>query len=123
MKNIILSTVLVLLVSGCADKKIILVPSNTYYPTFPTKDFQKSEKYSLEVWEEQEDVNGTIKKYLVADKYEAFGFIRNTKELRSNYNLLLNRIKLFNNKIKKLNTEQKNKKPIEVNDVNLEDLQ
>ena len=108
MKKIILSSVIVFLISGCADKTVILEPQNTYIPTFPTKDFNLSKKYKIKVWEEQEDVNGTTVKYLVADEKEALGFIKNTKKLRSHYNTLLEKLKKFNAQIIERN-KNKNK--------------
>jgi hypothetical protein len=103
---------------GCSDKRIILVPQTEYYPTFPTKDFNQSEKYKIDMWVETEDVNGTTKTYLVAEKIPMMSFIRNTKELRSNYNLLLKKLNEFNEEIKNQNKIQNEKKPIEVDKVN-----
>jgi len=117
MKKIILGIIMVIFISGCADKRLILVPQSSYMPTFPTQDFQKSEKYSLDMWEEQEDVNGTTIKYLVAEEKPMKGFIRNTKILRSNYNLLLRKLNEFNNNIKEQNRIQNEKKPQEVQSI------
>ncbi len=113
----LLGIFLVLLLSGCADKRLILVPQAEYYPTFPTHDFGKSEKYNINMWVETEDVNGTTKTYLVAEKTPMMGFVRDTKELRSNYNLLLRKINDFNVKIKTMNKIQSEKKPTEVDNI------
>jgi len=118
MKKIIFTFIVVLMfLTGCADKRLILVPQSEYYPTFPTTDFQKSEKYKIDMWVETEDVNGTTKTYLVAEKNDMMGFIRNTKELRSNYNILLRKINEFNQKIKEQNKIQNEKKPTEVESI------
>ena len=106
----ILSILLMLSISGCSEKRLVLVPQNTYYPTFPTEDFNISKKYKLEIWSETEDVNGTTINYLVAEEKPMLGFIKNTKELRKKYNLLLNKIKDFNAKIKEMNKSQNSKK-------------
>jgi hypothetical protein len=118
MKKIIFIMAFLLMFSGCADKRLILVPQSEYYPTFPTTDFQKSEKHKIDMWIETEDVNGTTKTYLVAEKTPMMSFIRDTKELRSNYNLLLKKINEFNAKIKEQNRIQNEKKPTEVESIN-----
>jgi len=110
MKKIIVSSIIVFLMSGCTDKTVILEPQNTYIPTFSTKDFNISKKYKIKVWEEQENVNGKIIKYLVADEKEALGFIKNTKELRNNYNTLLEKLKKFNAQIIERNKNINNNK-------------
>jgi len=120
MKKILLSIFMVLLVgilSGCADKRIILVPQTEYYPTFDTSDFNVSRKQDLEMWVETEDVNGTTKTYLVAEKTPMLIFIKDTKELRSQYNVLLRKINDFNEKIKEQNEIQNNKKPQEIESI------
>jgi len=115
MKKIIFAIIINLMfLTGCADKRLILVPQSEYYPTFPTTDFKKSEKYHIDAWIETEDVNGTTKTYLVAEKKQAMGFIKDTKVLRSEYNTLLKEIKKFNQRIKELNKIQSQKKPTEV---------
>jgi len=116
MFKYILSIFIVLLLSGCSEK-IILVPQAEYYPTFPTSDFNTSQKYTIEMWIETEDVNGTTITYLVAEKDDMKKFIRDTKELRSNYNLLLRKINQFNGIIKELNKIQNEKKPKEVDNI------
>jgi hypothetical protein len=113
MKTIIMSLMLFLLFSGCADKRIILVPSNTYYPTFDTSDFNVSKPYHLDMWVD-DDNNETA---LCSDKSEMMGLLRNTKELRSNYNILLQKLNEFNKKILLMNEEQKSKKPTEVDKI------
>ena len=119
MKKIIFAIIINLMfLTGCADKRLILVPQSEYYPTFPTTDFKKSEKYKIDMWVETEDVNGTTKTYLVAEKNDMMGFIKDTKELRSNYNILLKKINEFNQKIKELNKIQNEKKPTEVESIN-----
>jgi len=117
MNKIILITAFLIMFNGCADKNLILVPQNSYYPTFPTNDFQLSQKYKIDMWVESEDVNGTTVNYLVTEKNDMMGFIRNTKELRIKYNLLLKRLNLFNLKIKELNKIQNEKQPTEVNNI------
>ncbi len=101
--------------SGCADKRIILVPSSQYYPTFPTSDFQpKPTKYPLAVWEQSQDVNGTIKFYLAGDKKDILKYIEDAKQTRSDYNLLLRSINNFNGQIETQNKLQNDKKPQEI---------
>jgi len=118
MKKILIVTAfLAMFFSGCADKRLILVPQSGYYPTFPTTDFQKSEKYKIDMWVETEDVNGTTKTYLVTEKNDMMGFIRDTKELRSNYNTLLKQINRFNQRIRELNKIQNEKKPTEIESI------
>ena len=117
MKKTLLSIIMVLLISlfnGCADKRIILVPQSQYYPTFDTSHFKESKKFHLDIWIESEEENGTIKSYIVTDEKDGLNFIKNTKELRMKYNVLLKKINEFNDKIKNLNKEQNSKKPIEV---------
>jgi predicted small lipoprotein YifL len=101
-------------ISGCSQKRIILVPQTEYYPTFDTSDFNASKKYHIDAWIETEDVNGTTKTYLVAEKKQAMGFIKDTKVLRSEYNTLLKEINKFNQRIKELNKIQSQKKPTEI---------
>ena len=112
LRNLIL-TLLVLVFTACADKRIILIPSSTYYQTFNTSDFKESPKYKLDMWVETDDVNGTKKTYLVEEKDSMLNFIKNTKELRSNYNTLLRKINVFNQRINELNQNQ-NRKPVEI---------
>ena len=103
--------------TGCAEKRIVLVPQTEYYPTFNTSDFNTSKKVHIDMWVETEEENGTIKEYLVADKDAMLNFIRNTKELRSNYNTLLREIKVFNAIITEQNDIQSKKKPIEIDSI------
>ena len=118
MKTFIISLLLTLfLFSGCADKRIVLVPQAEYYPTFPTQDFRISQKYPMSYWAETEDVNGTTITYLVADEKDLLGFIKNTKELRTNYNVLLKKLNMFNLEIQEQNRIQNEKKPTEVEDI------
>ena len=118
MKTLIISLLLTLfLFSGCADKRIVLVPQSEYYPTFPTQDFNMSKKYPISYWVETEDVNGTTETYLVAEEKDLLGFIKNTKELRMNYNVLLRKLNMFNLEIQELNKIQNEKKPTEVEDI------
>jgi len=117
-----LSTVIVLLImllgiSGCAGKRIVLVPQSEYYPTFNTSDFNVSKPYKIDFWIEEETIDNKTNTLMVAEKNNMMGFIRNTKELRSNYNILLRKINEFNQKIKELNKIQNEKKPIEVESV------
>ena len=121
MKYLAYSVVLVLLAlflfTGCADKQIILVPQTEYYPTFNTDDFNTSKKVELDMWVEEEDVNGTTKTYLVADKDEMLYLIKDTKTLRSTYNVLLKQLNIFNERIKELNRLQNEKQPKEVDTI------
>ena len=114
MKKIILSSFMLLLLSGCTKDRMILIPSSTYYPTFNTDGFTKSDKYELEVFVETEEVQGKTITYLVSKKDNMMGFIEDTKKLRSNYNTLLERLKDFNLKIKEQNKLQNEKKPTEL---------
>jgi len=121
MKNFLLSIFMILLFSvftGCVDKRIILVPQAQYYPTFDTSDFNQSKKYHINMWEESEEVNGTTVNYLVAEKQDLMGLIRDTKNLRSTYNVLLKKINEFNIIIKEQNKVQNSKKPTEVESIN-----
>ena len=104
--------------TGCVDKRIILVPQAQYYPTFDTSDFNQSKKYHINMWEESEEVNGTTVNYLVAEKQDLMGLIRDTKNLRSTYNVLLKKINEFNIIIKEQNKVQNSKKPTEVESIN-----
>jgi len=112
-----LITLAMLTMSACADKRLILVPQSEYYPTFPTQDFKKSKKVKLDMYVEQEDVNGTTITYLVTRKEDMMSFIKDTKELRSNYNVLLRKINEFNLKIKEQNRIQNEKKPTEIESI------
>lgn len=94
--------------SGCVDKQIILVPQSSYYPTFNTSDFNKSNPYKIQMWINDDNES------LCADKDDMSGLIYDTKTLRSNYNILLEKINKFNKRIEKLNEEQRKKKPQEV---------
>jgi len=121
MKKILFGIILTLFIalfSGCSEKRLVLVPQSSYMPTFPTENFSTSEKYKLEIWSETEDVNGTTINYLVAEEKPMLGFIKNTKDLRKKYNLLLNKIKTFNDKIKEMNKIQNEKEPQEVKSLN-----
>jgi len=117
MKTLILALLILIGFSGCANKQIILVPQAEYYPTFNTDDFNSSKSVELEMWVETEDVNGTTKTYLVAEKDDMLMLIENTKFLRSNYNVLLKQLKIFNERIKELNKLQNEKQPKEVDTI------
>ena len=117
LSNIIVLLLVAMIVSGCADKRIILVPQAEYYPTFPTEDFNMSEKYTLNMWVETEEINNSEVTYLVAENTEMKGFILDTKTLRSNYNLLLKKLNMFNLRIQELNKIQKDKKPVEIESI------
>ena len=112
MKKIIIITILSsLFIIGCAvDQKIILIPQKTYYPTFNTEDFNESSKFKLELWVEEDDKG----EYLVTEKDVGLAFIKDTKELRKKYNLLLRKIRKFNKKIQELNKKIQSEKPIEI---------
>lgn len=118
----ILTLTLVFLISigftGCADKQIILIPQTEYYPTFDTSEFNVSKPYTLEMWVETEDINGTTQTYLVADKDDMLGLIKYTKELRIKYNVLLKELNKFNKKVIEINEKQNQKKPKEVDSIN-----
>jgi len=119
MKKLLISFLLfVFIFTGCAKDRLIYIPSKTYYPTFPTNDFSKSEKYPLTYWveEEVEEVEGTIKvrKYMVVHLEDGLDLISHTKELRADYNLLLKKLEEFNFKVRVLNEEQELQKPIEI---------
>ena len=116
MKIILSILLFTLLISGCADKRIILIPSTQFYPTFPTTDFKtKPVKYPLVIWEETQDVNGTQETYIVGYKKDILKYIENAKQTRSDYNLLLRSINNFNKQIDNQNKLQNNKKPQEIN--------
>jgi len=117
ISKIIILAIALLSIVGCAEKRIILVPQNSYNPTFDTSDFNTSKPYKIDMWVETEDINGSTMTYLVTDKIDMMGFIRNTKELRSNYNILLRKINEFNQKIKELNKMRNEKKPTEVKSI------
>ena len=115
---IIVLLLMLLSISGCTDKRLILVPQSSYMPTFPTMDFNKSSSYEIEFWIEEEKTDDNKTNLLmVAEKTPMLGFIRNTKELRSNYNLLLRKVNEFNLKIKELNKIQNDKKPTEIESI------
>ena len=117
MKYLILSLLILIGFTGCADKQIILVPQAEYYPTFNTDDFNTSTPVTLDMWVETEDVNGTTLTYLVAEKDDMLMLIENTKTLRSTYNVLLKQLKIFNERIKELNKIQNEKQPKEVDTI------
>lgn len=113
MKKIILISLLLLMFfSGCADKRIVLVPQSQDYPTFVTTDFEEKEPFPLEIWEES-DKEGT---YIVGNKDHMIKFIEWSKQNRSDYNTLLKQLKKFNLRIEQLNEVQNSKKPQEVDD-------
>ena len=105
----VVSILMLLSFTGCSER-IILVPQAQYYPTFHTNDFNKSTPVSLIIWE-QKDGNNT---YLVADKENMIKLIKDTKNLRSNYNILLEELIKFNLRIRELNRLQGEKKPTEI---------
>jgi hypothetical protein len=100
--------------SGCAEKTVILVPQTEYYPTFPTSDFKEAKGFKIHPWTETEEVNGSLKTYLVIDYDEAMKCIEHNKQLRSDYNLLRSKLIKFNEEIKEMNRIQNEKKPQEV---------
>jgi len=121
MKYLTLLTLTILLsigVTGCTEKQIILIPQTEYYPTFDTSEFNVSKPYTLEMWVETEDINGTTQTYLVADKDDMLGLIKYTKELRIKYNVLLKELNKFNKKVIEINEKQNQKKPKEVDSIN-----
>jgi hypothetical protein len=106
--------------TGCADKQIILVPQTEYYPTFDTSEFNVSEPYVLDMWVNVEDTNGTDgtkEVSLCSDKQEMLGLIRDTKELRAKYNVLLKELNKFNKVIVEMNEKQNAKQPKEVDTI------
>ena len=117
MKKFLLGIIIVLFIGGCSDKRLILVPQNQYYPTFPTADFNVSKKYHFEYWIETEEETGNIKNLMVADEKDLQGFIKDTKTLRSTYNVLLKKLNGFNLKIQEMNKIQNEKKPTEIEDI------
>ena len=99
----VLSLGIIIFLSGCVGgTKLILVPQVQYYPIFNTSNFKPSEKYKLKIWQE-EDANGT---YIVSNKQDALDFYKDTKILRTNYNLLLKKINDFNIRVEELNKKQ-----------------
>jgi len=116
MKTLKLSTLLILLIliSGCSENRVIIVPQSTYYPKFPIEHFNKSDKYKLELWTETEEINGTEKTYIVSDEKFMLGFIKDTKNLRKEHNLLIDEVKKFNEEIDKINKIQSQKTPYEI---------
>ena len=100
--------------SGCAEKRIVLVPQSQDCTTFVTQDFEEKQDFDLELWEEKDD-NGT---YLIADKEHLLKFIEWSKQTKSDYNTLLKQLKQFNLKIEELNKIQNSKEPQEVDDYN-----
>lgn len=112
MKTLILSIMIAFTFTGCwYDKTVVLVPSGQHYPTFHTSDFSKKIAPDLDIWEESQDVNGTVELYLVSDKKDMLEYIEGNKQTRSDYNLLLRSIKNFNLQITELNNNQNAKKP------------
>ena len=113
MKLLSILLLLLLLLSGCVEKQIILVPESGYMPTFNTDEFNVSKSYHLDMWAIK-DKNSTS---VCTKKTEMLGLIRDTKELRYNYNLLIIELNKFNEKIKELNKVQNEKKPKEVDTI------
>ncbi len=117
MKKILMSILLTIMLigggAGCADKQLILIPQEAYYPTFPTQDFEVQKTPKIKIWEES-DKNGI---YILSDQKQMLGYIQTNKENRSTYNLLLKKLKEFNAKIKQMNKEQNDRKPKEVDSI------
>lgn len=112
MKILYIIAFTLLLFSGCADKTVIYEPNKTYYPTFPITDFNQSEPHNLDIYVLDEKIDNQILIGIPEDNL--MFFIKDTKELRSNYNLLIKKIKEFNIKIKELNKKQDDQKAVEV---------
>lgn len=108
--KLFIAVFLILILVGCGEDRYFLVPQKGSAPTFPTKDFSYSNPYEIELWPEY-DVNGT---YLVGEEKPVLGFIKDTKIVRGNYNILLTRIIKFNKEVDVWNEEQNSKTPIEV---------
>jgi hypothetical protein len=103
--------------TGCVEKQIILVPQTEYYPTFDISEFQESKPYSIYLWADVDDTNGTVDVSLCSTKDEMLGLFQNTKELRAKYNVLLKELRKFNEVIKDINLQQKEKQPKEVDTI------
>ncbi len=110
MKKLIISIVFIFVLSGCSSK-IILVPQSEYYPIFNTDEFNISKPINIDLWVEVEIVNGKEVTYLVSNKDEMLFLIEDVKNLRLNYNVLLNNLNIFNSQIKELNKLKNKKQP------------
>lgn len=108
--KVLLAALAFILLTGCTDKTLILVPQSEYYPTFPIEEFEEKQKCEYELWEES-DNNAT---YLVGHKKPIMKCIGENKENRKTLNLLINKVKKFNVKINELNKIQNEKQPQEV---------
>ncbi len=104
MKYIILLSIFFF--QGCYDRRIILIPSTEYYPTFRTTDFNPQESMYLDITDENN--------IIYIDKPLFLKYIEYNKNNRSDYNVLLNKVNEFNERINELNQIQNSKKPQEI---------
>ena len=114
MKYIIILISTIFIFSSCTSTKYILVPQAEYYPTFSVQDFSEYEDIDVKVNVKKVLENNTTVTYIIVHEDEFIKFLKYTKTIKNEHNLLLRRIKEFNTEINKINEEQKNKKPIEV---------
>jgi len=80
-------------------------------PKVNINSFSYSKKYKLRVYIEKHSDN---KEFMIIEKNRAFKFIKHTKQLRSNYNLLLYKIRNFNTRIKNEQIRLNNKSSREI---------
>lgn len=105
----LLALPLLLLLTGCTER-LILVPSSQHFPTFAIEEFQEAKKCEQEMWIETDDNNT----YLVSYEKPAKKCLKENKDNRGKYNLLIKKVKDFNVKINELNKIQAEKQPQEI---------
>jgi len=109
MKNLFLLSLISLFFIGCSEK-VIMVPQKTSYPIFNASEFKKAQDYELEA--EIRDINGST--YIQIEKDKFMDFVRYTKKIKKNYNILLSNLNKYNTEIEKINTEIQNQEPKEI---------
>jgi len=121
-KYLLFMFVFSLLLVGCTEKQIILVPQINYYPVFPINEFKESKTITLNIWTQEKIINKVPIKEIVMTEVDFLRYAKDILELRSNYNLLLNNVIEFNEEINKRNIEQDEQEPQLVKDIDEESL-
>ena len=102
MKHLIILSVF--LFASCSREVPVIIKPTIKCPVFPINNYKKKDNYIIEIFEFSEDNNT----YIAADKDGMFGLIKYSKEIKTDYNQLVDEINSYNAKIKEINGRQQN---------------
>ena len=107
----IISLIVTILLTGCVQKRTVLVPQSEYYPSFPMTGFEKFEPIEIDTYVREYQENNKTTVFIVVEQNEFLRLVEYTKNLRETHNLLIDKITTFNRTIQDLNKRESNKKP------------